>query len=173
LTKIKLIAFDIDGTLTAGGVHLDADGAEEKQFSVVDGLGFRLALDAGFQLAVISGRTSKAVMARMFLLPPENVLLAVRNKETAIALLQERLDVSVAETAFVGDDLNDLPAFDRAGIKIAVANAAPQLKRKADYITKKSGGSGAGREAIEWLLHRQNAYGDAVGQYLKRELSNV
>jgi len=170
---VRLIVFDIDGTLTPGSVLLDAQGAEQKQFSVVDGLGIRLALDFGLQVAIISGRSSIAVKTRMQFLPPENILLAVHDKADAMVGLQKRLGITFAETAFVGDDLNDMPAFANAGVKIAVANAAPQLKRQANYVTAKSGGFGAGREAIEWLLRRQNGYDAAVAAYFERELSNV
>jgi 3-deoxy-D-manno-octulosonate 8-phosphate phosphatase (KDO 8-P phosphatase) len=170
---IRLIAFDIDGTLTTGAVHLNSLGEEDKQFSVADGLGFRLAEEAGLQVAVISGRTSKAVMVRMASLPPGNVVLSVSNKAEALRALQKRLRISADETAFVGDDLNDLPAFENAEMKIAVKNAVPALKRKANYITSKSGGFGAGREAIEWLLRTQNQYDAAKVKYLEWELSNV
>jgi 3-deoxy-D-manno-octulosonate 8-phosphate phosphatase (KDO 8-P phosphatase) len=173
MTRIRLIACDIDGTLTSGGVHFDSHGEEEKVFSVLDGLGFRLAEEADVAIAVISGRRSKPVAVRMATLPKDNVLLQVGDKKRAITLLQARLGIRPDETAFVGDDLNDLPAFEAVGLRIAVANAVPQLKRRADFITKRSGGSGACREAIEWILNRQNAYGDAVNEYFERELSNV
>jgi len=173
LTDIRLIAFDIDGTLTTGAIQLDAGGNEQKQFSVLDGLGFRLAEEADISVAVISGRSSKAVMARMSSLPEGNVLLGVKDKASALACLQSKLGVTREQTAFVGDDLNDIPAFSNAGLKIAVANADPQIKRLADYITTKSGGFGAGREAIEWILKRQGLYESAVQKYLERELMNV
>jgi 3-deoxy-D-manno-octulosonate 8-phosphate phosphatase (KDO 8-P phosphatase) len=172
LNVIRLVVFDVDGTLTPGTVHIDSNGAEDKQFNVVDGLGFRLAEEAGIQLGIISGRTSKAVRVRMAALPELNVMLAVSDKATALRSMQSRLGISMWETAYVGDDLNDLPAFDNAGLKIAVANAASELKRRADYVTKKPGGFGAGREAIEWLLRSQGSFDDAVKKYLERELSN-
>jgi 3-deoxy-D-manno-octulosonate 8-phosphate phosphatase (KDO 8-P phosphatase) len=169
---IRLIVFDIDGTLTSGLVHLNAEGEEEKHFSIADGYGFRFAEESGLIVAVISGRSSKSAAARLKSLSPTNVLLGVRNKAAALSALQADLGISVAETAFVGDDINDLPAFELAGIKIAVANAAPQVKRKANYITSRPGGLGAGREAIEWILRRQNALEAATTKYLERELSH-
>ncbi len=173
MKSVKLIAFDIDGTLTSGSIVLDAEGGEQKQFSVADGLGFRLADSIGIHLAVISARSSKAVKTRMAWLPPENVLLKVGDKAVALRELQNRLGASVDETAFMGDDFNDLPAFEYAGIKIATANAARQVKRLANYITTKPGGDGAAREAIEWLLRGQNRLEEAIEKYLERELSNV
>jgi 3-deoxy-D-manno-octulosonate 8-phosphate phosphatase (KDO 8-P phosphatase) len=173
MKHIRLIVFDVDGTLTAGQVLLDSNGAEEKEFSILDGLGFRLAEAAGITVAIISGRSSNSVKRRMATIPAEHVILNCGDKAAAMQDLQIRVGVICEETAFVGDDLNDLSAFTFAGTKIAVANAVPQLKRQACYITSRSGGAGAGREAIEWILRRQNAYNESVNKYLQRELSNV
>jgi 3-deoxy-D-manno-octulosonate 8-phosphate phosphatase (KDO 8-P phosphatase) len=166
MKEVRLIVFDVDGTLTDGVVHFDDEGREHKHFHIADGLGFRLAEAAGIKIAIVSGRKSNAVSRRMNRLPAEDVLQAVGDKAAALRDLMKRHDLTPAQVAYVGDDLNDLLAFDAAGVRIAVANAAPELKRRADYITVRSGGQGAAREAIETILRAQGRYETAIAQYL-------
>lgn len=166
MKDVRLIVFDVDGTLTDGSVHFDDEGREHKHFHIADGLGFRLAEAAGIKIAIVSGRKSGAVSRRMNRLPAEDVLQAVGDKSAALRDLMKRHDLAPAQVAFVGDDLNDLLAFDAVGVRIAVANAVPELKRRADYITERPGGHGAAREAIEAILRAQNRYDTAVAQYL-------
>lgn len=166
MNDVRLIVFDVDGTLTDGVVHIDDEGREHKHFHIADGLGFRLAEAVGIKIAIISGRKSRAVEQRMNRLPAEDVLQGVGDKAAALRQLMARHGLAPSQVAFVGDDLNDLLAFDAAGVKIAVANAAPQLKRRANYITERAGGHGAAREAIEAILRAQGRYDEAVSQYL-------
>ncbi|HEX5324081.1 MAG TPA: HAD-IIIA family hydrolase [Capsulimonadaceae bacterium] len=166
MKEVWLIVFDVDGTLTDGTVHFDSKGREHKRFHIGDGLGFRMAEAAGLRLAIVSGRKSKAVESRMSRLPSEDILQGVGDKASALRDLMSRHDLTPAQVAYVGDDLNDLLAFDAVGVRIAVANAAPELKRRADYITERRGGHGAGRDAIEAVLRAQGRYDAAVAQYL-------
>lgn len=166
MKDVRLIVFDVDGTLTDGVVHIDDEGREHKHFHIADGLGFRLAEAAGIKIAIISGRKSRAVERRMNRLPADDIMQGVGDKAEALRELMARHDLTPAQVAFVGDDLNDLLAFDAVGVKIAVANAAPELKRRADYITSRAGGFGAARETIEAVLRAQGRYDAAVAQYL-------
>jgi 3-deoxy-D-manno-octulosonate 8-phosphate phosphatase (KDO 8-P phosphatase) len=166
MNDVRLIVFDVDGTLTDGVVHIDDEGREHKHFHIADGLGFRLAEAVGIKIAIISGRKSRAVERRMSRLPAEDVLQGVGDKAAALRELMARHGLVPAQVAFVGDDLNDLLAFDGVGVKIAVANAASEVKRRADYITERTGGRGAAREAIEVILRLQGCYDEAVSQYL-------
>lgn len=166
MKEVRLIVFDIDGTLTDGVVHIDDDGREHKHFHIADGLGFRLAEAAGIKLAIVSGRKSRAVERRMSRLPADDVLQGVGDKASALREIMARHNLNPEQVAYVGDDLNDLLAFEAVGVKIAVANAAPELARQADYITQRAGGDGAGREAIEAILRAQGRYDTAVAQYL-------
>lgn len=166
MQDVRLIVFDVDGTLTDGVVHIDDEGREHKHFHIADGLGFRLAEAVGIKIGIISGRKSRAVERRMSRLPAEDVLQGVGDKAEALRAMMARHGMKPSQVAFVGDDLNDLLAFDAVGVKIAVANAAPELKRRADYITSRVGGDGAAREAIEAILRAQGRYDEAVAQYL-------
>lgn len=167
MKNVKLIAFDIDGTLTDGTVLFGPNGEHEKQFNIADGLGFRLAHSAGFVLAVISGRECEAAKVRMQGLKTDEIHLGIDNKKAVLAEICKKRNISPEEIAFVGDDINDIPAFDFVGTKIAVANAAAELKRRASYITTLAGGFGAGREAIETILKAQGRYDEAIDRYLK------
>ena len=166
MKDVRVIVLDVDGTLTDGVVHIDDEGREHKHFHIADGLGFRLAEAAGIKVAIVSGRKSRAVERRMNRLPADDVVQGVGDKAEAIRKMMARHGLEPSQVAFVGDDLNDMLAFDAVGVKIAVANAAPELKRRADYITQRAGGDGAAREAIEAILRAQDRYDEAVAQYL-------
>jgi 3-deoxy-D-manno-octulosonate 8-phosphate phosphatase (KDO 8-P phosphatase) len=167
MKNVKLIAFDVDGTLTDGALIFGADGIPGVKFNISDGLAFRMAHTAGLIIAVVSGRKSDAVRIRMQGLKTPEVHLGIENKRDVLAQIARKYDLAPDQTAFVGDDINDIPAFEAVGVKIAVANAAAELKRRADYITTLPGGSGAGREAIETILKAQGRYEQVVEQYLK------
>jgi len=167
MKDVRLIVFDVDGTLTDGGVYYGPNGEEQKRFHIADGLGFRLAHFGGIQTAVISGRNSEAVKVRMESLGVSDILQGVADKRAAVDSLKAKYGLCDSEVAFAGDDINDLPAFDGAGVRIAVANAAYLLKQRADFVTRASGGSGAAREAIEKILEAQGRLQDAVDAYLK------
>lgn len=167
LGEVDLIAFDVDGTLTDGGLYFGEGGEEHKRFDIADGLGFRLALLAGLRVGIISGRSGGSVTARMKALGVTDVMLGVGDKAQALTALANRFRTPLARVAYVGDDLNDIPAFEIAGVKIAVANAVDEVKMRADYVTVLSGGHGAGREAIEAVLRAGGRYEQAVSAYLK------
>lgn len=167
MNRVRLIAFDVDGTLTDGGVYFGPAGEEMKRFHIADGLGFRLARLAGLKTAVVSGRKSDAVTLRMQGLGVGDILQGVSDKRSAMQTLASRHDLQRDEMAFVGDDLNDLPAFGAVGVRIAVANAAAELKLAANFITAASGGRGAAREAIEQILRSQGRLERAIADYVR------
>lgn len=169
MEHVKLIALDVDGTLTDGTVLFDEDGGEAKAFHVVDGLGIVMAQAAGLRVAVVSGRKGLAVERRMAQLRVEDCLLGVGDKAAALRGLMTKHGLERQETAFVGDDINDLPAFQTVGVKIAVADASPIVKSVADWVTPRCGGRGAVRDAIEEILRRQGHLEDAVAAYLAFE----
>lgn len=169
MQHVQLLVMDVDGTLTDGFVHYDSLGGEHKRFHIHDGLGIVMALCAGLQLAVISGRRSAVVEKRMAELGVTDVFLGVGDKAARVRDLRRSRDLRPEQIAYIGDDLNDLPAFDEAGVKIAVADAAPLLHARADWITPRAGGHGAVRDAIDYILTAQERYEDAVAAYLARE----
>lgn len=164
--NIKLVAFDIDGVMTDGGLHYTDDGHELKTFNVQDGLGVVLLRRAGIKVAIITGRTSNVVNCRAKDLGVEHVFHGVGDKGAVSGELLEQLGLQWSELAFMGDDLIDLPAMTRCGLAIAPANARPVVKERAHMVTEASGGKGAVREAIEFLLAAQGKLDAAFAPYL-------
>jgi len=163
---IKLVAFDIDGVMTDGGLHYTDEGSELKTFNVQDGLGLKFMQHAGFELAIVTGRSSGVVAARAADLGIAHVYQGVGNKRAAVADLLEKLGLQWTECAFMGDDVIDLPAMTLAGLAIAPANARPIVKENAHCLTTASGGHGAVREAIEFILSAQGKLEAAFAPYL-------
>lgn len=153
---IRLLVLDCDGVLTDGHIHYDADGREFKVFHVRDGYGIRRLLDAGVEIAVISGRGCVAVEKRMAELGVQHVHLGVGDKIAVFRELLDRLGLEAADVACVGDDVPDLECMDAAGLAIAVADAHPDLDAVADWHTHQGGGRGAVREVCDLLLRARS-----------------
>lgn len=171
LCKIKMLAMDVDGTLTAGEMIL-FDGHQVKRFNVYDGLGTRLAMNYGLGIAWITGNTSAAVADRAKSLGVTDVYQDARYKTEALRSLCASYSLNMDEIAYMGDDLNDIPALELAGVAIAVANACDEVKERADVVTRRSGGHGAVREVIEMVLKARGEWEAAVQSFLcelKRE----
>ncbi|WP_439236669.1 KdsC family phosphatase [Lonepinella koalarum] len=155
LQKIKLVITDIDGVLTDGLLHYDANGEAIKSFHVRDGLGIRMLIEQGIQVAVLSGRSSPILQKRMADLGITLSILGKLEKETACFELMQQANVSPEQTAYIGDDSVDLPAFAVCGLSFAVADAADYVKKNADYVLTLSGGKGAFREMSDLILKAQ------------------
>ncbi len=152
---IRLVAFDVDGTMTDGAIHIGPAGEVFKRFSVRDGLGIVLLHRAGLRTAIITGRQSEIVAQRARELSIPHVVQGVKDKRTAMQQLCRQTGLAMTEIAFVGDDWPDLPAMADAGLAAAVANAAPEVRAIAHYIGTAAPGDGAVREFCEWLLDAQ------------------
>ena len=152
LHKIRLIAFDIDGVFTDGRFYLSDDGIETKAFNTQDGFGVRRLIDAGFEVAVISGRHSAATGKRMEDLGVRHIILGTGDKVAAFDELITHLGIQASECAYVGDDIPDLSLLDKVGYPIAVANAVEEVRDFCDYTTKAAGGYGAVREVCDLVL---------------------
>ena len=172
MQDVKLIVLDVDGTLTDGSILFSDNGVQAKAFHVADGLGIVMAQAVGLRVAVISGRASRAVEMRLSELKVTDLVQNCGDKAAGIRDLLAKYDLQPGEIAYVGDDINDLPAFDVAGVKIAVANSADALKSGADWVTPRSGGQGAVRDAIEEILRRQGRLEEAIAAYLARTKVN-
>lgn len=166
LTKIKVLAMDVDGTLTDGGMTFYG-GEQVKTFNVYDGLGIRLAMNYGLGIAWVTGNTSASVTHRAETLGVTDIYQGARYKSEALHQIAAHSNVSLEEIAFIGDDLNDLPAFEIAGFSFAVNNAVEEVKKCSDMVTERCGGSGAVREAIEIILKAKGQWEDAVNSFLK------
>ena len=166
MQSVKLIALDVDGTLTDGSLLYGESGEQNKRFHAADGLGIVMAQVVGLRFAIISGRENAGVRKRMAELHVADVIEKCGDKAAALRDIQAKYGLRTEEIAFVGDDLNDLPAFSVVGVKIAVANAAAQLRNQADYVTPRAGGYGGVRDAIEEILRHQGRLDEAVQAYL-------
>ena len=156
LSRVRLIAFDVDGVFTDGRFYLSDDGIESKAFNTQDGCGIRQLLNAGIEVAVISGRQSHAVDRRMADLGVSNVFQGCKDKVAAFDELAAKLGITAAECAYVGDDVLDLPLLRKVGFPVAVANAVTAVRDQCKHTTVAKGGFGAVREVCELILAAQN-----------------
>ena len=149
---IRLACFDVDGTLTDGRLHYDADGKESKAFHVLDGQGLKLLEENGVAVAFITARRNAAIQARARDLGLQHVYTGVKDKGAVLLQLCESLELSLEEAAHMGDDLPDLPALAIAGLAVAPANAHPWIAERVHWQTRARGGEGAVRELCDLLL---------------------
>tara|TARA_Y100001970_G_scaffold40493_2_gene49862 strand:+ start:1422 stop:1952 length:531 start_codon:yes stop_codon:yes gene_type:complete len=154
-TDIKLVISDVDGVLTDGRVFIGQDKMEFKQFSVHDGVGVALAKAAGLKIAFISGRYSVATESRANELKIDDLYNGALNKLPAYEELKMKYNLTDNNIAYVGDDLIDLSVMKKVCCPIAVKNAINIIKKVSVFVTDSPGGSGAFRDAIEWIIHQQ------------------
>jgi 3-deoxy-D-manno-octulosonate 8-phosphate phosphatase (KDO 8-P phosphatase) len=150
--SIQAVILDVDGVLTDGRLHYGVEGEALKTFHVRDGLGLALLRDAGFRLAIVSGRQSEAVRARARELQISPCLLGRRDKVAALEEVCGTWQLSPAAIAAIGDDLLDVPLLHRVGVGFAPADADAEVRHHADVVLRADGGRGAVREACEILL---------------------
>ena len=159
LKNIKLFATDCDGCLTDGKLYIGENGEQFKVFSVKDGQGIRLLQSHDIIPAIITTRTSPVLARRAKELDVTELYQKVRRKETVLAELAEKYNVSFEEIAYLGDDLNDLRAIQMAGISFAPADCARQIRSEVDIVLRTAGGDGALREAVEMIVDMiENGY---------------
>ena len=166
LQKIKLLALDVDGVLTDGTIYISPAGEVFKGFNAKDGMGISCALRSGLQIAVITGRQSPIVQRRCEELGITLLQQGVKDKRLALQQMAQELGLVREEIAYMGDDLNDIPAFKASGLNLVPADAAMEVLAVADIITKASGGRGAVREAITMILAAQDNWNVIVNSYL-------
>ena len=169
--KIKLFLMDVDGTITDGSVNLislpgEGGVAEMKAFNSQDGAGLKLAHIMGLRTGFITGRKSPAVTQRAQELKVDFVYLGQESKTAAFNECLQKAGVGEDETAYMGDDLPDMPVASRAGLAIAVANAAAELKAVCHFVTSARGGDGSAREIVELILKAQGRWEEAIPRAL-------
>ncbi len=164
-TKIELLVLDVDGVLTDGRIILDADGREMKCFHVLDGAGMKYWQRVGKQIAIITGRESPAVAHRATELGVKTVRQGAKDKLPAYESILSELKLTDKQTAVMGDDLPDLPMMKRCGFAIAPANAVPEVRQAAAMVTENSGGHGAVRQAIEYILKKMGLWNQILQRY--------
>ncbi len=160
--RVRLLLMDVDGVLTDGRIWLlsmpDGTATEMKAFHAHDGAGLKLAQLGGLRTGLITGRDSAATTRRAQELGMEFVYQNCAEKIRAYNEILKRSGLKDAEVAYVADDLPDLPILEHAGFAVAVANAAPEVKRAAHYVTRTPGGEGALREVVEVILKAQGKW---------------
>lgn len=153
LRRIRLVVLDVDGTLTDGRLYYGKDGEAFKAFDVRDGHGLRmLNLYGGVKLAVLTGRRADLVQQRCRELSIDHVVGSSRAKGAAIEQIAIDLDVPLDQAAFMGDDVNDLPALRKVALSCAPQDAAPEVLREVRWVSRRRAGRGAVRELCELLL---------------------
>ena len=161
--KIQLLVCDVDGVLSDGRIYMGNDGEELKTFHTHDGFGIKALLNAGIDVAVITGRSSNIVQRRMQALGVQHIYQGQGDKLPAFEDLLDKLGLTAAQTAYVGDDVIDLPVMQNAALGIAVANAHPLVLQKADWTTRTRGGYGAVREVCDLILQARDQLDSAQG----------
>lgn len=160
--RIRLACFDVDGTLTDGRLHFDADGGEMKAFHVHDGQGLALLRRAGIRVALVTARASAAVERRAAELGIE-AHCAVADKLAVVEQLCSDMGIGMDAVAFMGDDLPDLAPMRAAGLAVAPANAHAWTAREAHWRTRARGGEGAARELCDLLLAAHGVLAELLG----------
>ena len=164
--RIKLLLMDCDGVLTDGRITLLENGDEEKSFHTRDGHGLVLLHRAGLRSGIISGRTSSLVERRARELGMHYVRQGTWDKIKDFEELLAEAGVDDNEVAFIGDDVTDIPLMQRSELSIAVADAAPETRAVAHYVTQLPGGFGAVREATELILKAHGRWSELMRKYM-------
>ncbi len=163
--KLDTLVLDVDGVLTDGKIVLTPGGDEIKEFHVRDGAGIKYWQRVGHRLAIISGRSSPAVMRRAEELGVAAVRLNAKDKAPALEEILQELGVTPDRVAAVGDDLPDVPVLRRVAFPVAVADAVDEVRGVAAYVTRARGGCGAVREVIELILRKSGKWQRILERY--------
>ena len=165
--RIRLVIFDVDGVLTDGNLYISDKGEEYKAFNTLDGHGMRMLKQSGVELVIVSGRTSRCVEIRAENLGIGLLYQGVEDKLEVYSSLLAKLRLTAEATAFVGDDVMDLPVMRRCGLAVCVPDSPALVKQHAHYVTQMPGGCGAVREICELIMQAQGTFQAQMSQYLK------
>ena len=164
--RIKLVIFDVDGVLTDGSLFLGDDGQEYKAFNSRDGHGIKMLLKHDVEIAIITGRTSRVVEHRMENLGVSHIYQGKLEKLPAFEEIINKLGVTEEQTAYVGDDVVDLPVMRKVGLAIAVQDAHPLVLKHSHWQTPHGGGRGAARDVCEMLMEAKGVLESEMSRYL-------
>ena len=163
--QVKLLLLDVDGVLTDGNLIYSSTGEETKRFNTQDGLGIRLLQESGVEVGIITARTSEVVARRAEELKCTHLYQGKFDKLTAYEQILKETGLRPMHTAYMGDDLIDLPILNRVAFSAAPANAVVEIRQRVHYITERAGGSGAVREVCDLILEAQDNYSKIVGKF--------
>jgi 3-deoxy-D-manno-octulosonate 8-phosphate phosphatase (KDO 8-P phosphatase) len=149
---ISNFVFDVDGVLTDGGVMLMDNGLQARRMNIKDGLALQMAMQNDYKVIVISGGSSEPVIARLQYLGVKEIYLGLKDKLKFLELYLEQNKLQWRETLYMGDDLPDLPALEKAGLPCCPNDAAVEVKKISHYISPLMGGQGCVRDVIEKVL---------------------
>lgn len=165
-SRIRLVAFDVDGSLTDGRLWFDPAGNETKAYHVHDGLGLRLLVDSGIQVALITARDSASARARGKDLRLEHVFTNVRDKLVCLNALCSQLGIELSQVAYLGDDLADLPVLPHVGLAVAPANVHDWIRDRVHWVTAQRGGEGAARALCDLILDSQGLRDSVMARFM-------
>lgn len=164
--RVRMLVLDVDGVLTDGRMVISERGDELKAFHTHDGMGVNLALRSGILVALVTGEKSPIAQARGTKLGVQDVVLGARRKGETLVELMTKHGIPPENVAFMGDDLLDIPALQRAGLAVAPANAVQEVRAVAHVVTRAAGGAGAVRECVELILRAQGRWREAVRSFV-------
>ena len=162
---IRLLTCDVDGVLTDSRIYIDDHGRETKAYSSLDGHGLKMLMHAGIAVGWITGSKAPAVMHRARQLGVAHLLQGADDKVTPWENLRAELGLAAEQCAHVGDDLPDVPLFNRCGLAVAVPHSPPAVAARAHYVTRRDGGFGAVRELCELILEAQGSLARHLAAY--------
>jgi len=165
-SRVRLLILDVDGVLTDGSLYFGPKDELFKVFHVRDGHGIKMAQRAGVEVAFLSGRRSDPAFSRAKELGVTRFFEGLRDKVTVLEELCRTLSLAPEEVAAVGDELVDLPLFHRVGLAVAVADAVPEVRAAAHWVTENPGGRGAVREVTDLLVKAKGAWEDLMAVWL-------
>jgi 3-deoxy-D-manno-octulosonate 8-phosphate phosphatase (KDO 8-P phosphatase) len=163
--RVVLMGFDVDGVLTDGTLYFSSLGDEIKAFSSLDGHGLKMLQRAGVEVAIISGRASRALELRAGNLGVAALHMGVEDKRALLAELAAQRGIGLERTGYMGDDVVDLPILRACGFSAAVADAHSEVLARVDYVATRSGGRGAAREVCDLILRAQDKWATAMAEY--------
>ncbi len=163
--EIRCLVLDVDGVLTDGRMWVDEEGRPLRAFQIQDGLAMRWFQRLGGTVVILTGKQSRGVQARAEELSIRHVIQDSDDKLADLNKLLAELNIPLAQTAMIGDDLPDLPVMLRCGYPIAVANGVAEVRHIARYVTDARGGEGAVREGVEHLLKIAGRWGEVLAHY--------
>lgn len=163
--KIKLIVLDVDGTLTDGSIIIDNNKTESKAFNVADGFAIASAVQLGMKFAIITGRNSEVVNYRAGELKITEVHQGIKNKIEKLDEILKKHELTYLETAYIGDDINDLPAIKRVGFSACPKDADSYIKESVDFVSNFDGGRGAVREFVKYIMEVNGMWEKVIEKY--------
>lgn len=166
--NIKLVITDIDGVWTDGGMYYDNNGNEFKKFNTSDSAGVMMLRGLNIPLVIMTGEDTAIVKRRAEKLKVDYLFMGIRNKLLVATTLCRDLGVTLEETAFIGDDINDVPLLRAVGLSATPANAVDYVRSEANWRLSRKGGDGVFREFVEKIVNEMGLFDKVMSEYYAR-----